>query len=109
MPPQPNPHVAPRWLFAASCGDASIFGVVAPKNTSPGSWGSWLCIIEELIKLGEMQALEQGLFHVAENVGGLFLSRFCSDPCSSLALHGQGPEVHPSSVGRAGLHLVFGH
>lgn len=70
--PQHSPHVAPWWLFAASCGDASIFGVVAPKNTSSGSWGSWLCITEELIKLGETQALEQSLFHAAENVVGFF-------------------------------------
>lgn len=81
--PQLNLHVAPRCLFAASSGDASIFGVVAPKNTSSGSWGSWLCITEELIKLGETQALEQGLFHVAENVVSLVLFHFCSNPCSS--------------------------
>lgn len=68
--------MAPWWLLAASCGDAAIFGVVAPKNTFPGSWGSWLCIIEELIKLGETQALEQCLFHVAENVVGLVFPLF---------------------------------
>lgn len=82
--PQLNLHVAPRCLFAASSGDASISGEVAPKNTSSGSWGSWLCITEELIKLGETQALEQGLFHVAENVVGLVLFPcFSSNPCSS--------------------------
>lgn len=103
--PQHSPHVAPWWLFAASCGDASIFGVVAPKNTSSGSWGSWLCITEELIKLGETQALEQGLFHAAENVVGLFFPPVFAAIHVPLALHGQGPEGYPSSVGRAGLHL----